>query len=147
MVAQFQSLMDENKNRKDLGLNKETQVELIDITNESVEHDNHENNCCLNNANSNASNVLNELVNPTVNNGISADNANNCGVSTSNNVMCAEQAPGNNNYQPSYAEVVKSPPVLNNDKCKDKLGAGHTSRASPANRADLSHENLYFSTT
>ena len=26
-------------------------------------------------------------------NGISADNANNCRVSTSNNVMCAEQAP------------------------------------------------------
>ena len=36
--------------------------------------------------------------------------------------MWAEQAPGNNNYQPSYAEVVKSPPVLNNNKCKDKLG-------------------------
>ena len=69
----------------------------------------------------NASNVLNELVNPTVNDGISADIANNFGVSTSNNVMCAEQAPGNNNYQPSYAEVVKSPPVLNNDKCEDKL--------------------------
>ena len=29
----------------------------------------------------------------------------------------------------------------------DVLGAGHMSRASPANRADLSHENLYFSTT
>ena len=27
------------------------------------------------------------------------------------------------------------------------LGAVHMSRASPANRADLSHENLYFSTT
>ena len=27
------------------------------------------------------------------------------------------------------------------------LGVGHMSRASPANRADLSHENLYFSTT
>ena len=27
------------------------------------------------------------------------------------------------------------------------LGAVHVSRASPANRADLSHENLYFSTT
>ena len=26
------------------------------------------------------------------------------------------------------------------------LGAVHMSRASPANRADLSHENLYFST-
>ena len=26
------------------------------------------------------------------------------------------------------------------------LGAVHISRASPANRADLSHENLYFST-
>ena len=26
-------------------------------------------------------------------------------------------------------------------------GAVHMSRASPANRADLSHENLYFSTT
>ena len=47
MVAQFQSLMDENQNRKDLELNEETQVELIDITNESVEHDT----CCLNNAN------------------------------------------------------------------------------------------------
>lgn len=120
VVAQFQSLMDENQNRKDLELNEETQVELIDITNESVEHDNHENNCCFNNANFNASNVLNELVNPTVNNGISADIVNNSGVSTSNDVMCAEQAPGNNNYQPTYAEVVKSPSVLNKDKCKDK---------------------------
>ena len=27
------------------------------------------------------------------------------------------------------------------------LGADYMSRASPANRADLSHENLYFSTT
>ena len=27
------------------------------------------------------------------------------------------------------------------------LGAVHMSRASPANRADLSDENLYFSTT
>ena len=27
------------------------------------------------------------------------------------------------------------------------LGPVHMSRASPANRADLSHENLYFSTT
>ena len=27
------------------------------------------------------------------------------------------------------------------------LGAVHMSRASPANRADLSQENLYFSTT
>ena len=27
------------------------------------------------------------------------------------------------------------------------IGAVHMSRASPANRADLSHENLYFSTT
>ena len=27
------------------------------------------------------------------------------------------------------------------------LGAVHMSRANPANRADLSHENLYFSTT
>ena len=27
------------------------------------------------------------------------------------------------------------------------LGAVHMSRASLANRADLSHENLYFSTT
>ena len=27
------------------------------------------------------------------------------------------------------------------------LGAVHMSQASPANRADLSHENLYFSTT
>ena len=27
------------------------------------------------------------------------------------------------------------------------LGAVHMSRASPANRADLSHENRYFSTT
>ena len=27
------------------------------------------------------------------------------------------------------------------------LGAVHMSRASPADRADLSHENLYFSTT
>ena len=27
------------------------------------------------------------------------------------------------------------------------LGAVHMSRATPANRADLSHENLYFSTT
>ena len=26
----------------------------------------------------------------------------------------------------------------------DSLGAVHMSRASPANRADLSHENLYF---
>ena len=26
------------------------------------------------------------------------------------------------------------------------LGAVHMNRASPANRADLSHENLYFST-
>ena len=93
VVAQFQSLMDENQNRKDLELNEETQVELIDITNESVEYDNHENNCCFNNATPHASNVLNELVNPTVNNGISADNANNCRVSTSNNVMCAETSP------------------------------------------------------
>ena len=30
---------------------------------------------------------------------------------------------------------------------KDVLGAVHMSRASPANRADFSHENLYFSTT
>ena len=29
----------------------------------------------------------------------------------------------------------------------DELGAVHMSRASPANRADLSHANLYFSTT
>ena len=29
----------------------------------------------------------------------------------------------------------------------ENLGAVHMSRASPANRADLSHENLYFSTT
>ena len=56
VVAQFQSLIDENQNRKDLELDEETQVELIDITNESVEHDNRENNCCLNNANPNASN-------------------------------------------------------------------------------------------
>ena len=28
-----------------------------------------------------------------------------------------------------------------------ELGAAHMSRASPANQADLSHENLYFSTT
>ena len=28
-----------------------------------------------------------------------------------------------------------------------KLGAVHMSLASPANRVDLSHENLYFSTT
>ena len=28
-----------------------------------------------------------------------------------------------------------------------ELGAVHMSRASPANRADLNHENLYFSTT
>ena len=27
------------------------------------------------------------------------------------------------------------------------VGAVHMSRASPANRADLSHENRYFSTT
>ena len=33
------------------------------------------------------------------------------------------------------------------DKFKCDLGAVHMSRASPANRADLSHENLYFSTT
>ena len=31
-------------------------------------------------------------------------------------------------------------------KC-DVLGPVHMSRASPANRADLNHENLYFSTT
>ena len=34
--------------------------------------------------------------------------------------------------------------------CKPRicvLGAVHMSRASPSNRADLSHENLYFSTT
>ena len=36
-------------------------------------------------------------------------------------LMCAEQAPGNNNHQRTYGEDVESPPVLNNDKCKDKL--------------------------
>jgi hypothetical protein len=120
VFAQFQSLMDEKQNRKDLELHEETQAELINITNESVEHDNHENNCSSNNANPDASNILSELVNPIVNNGISADNANNCRVSTSNDEMSAEQAPGNNDHQPTYAEATKSFPVLNNDKCNNK---------------------------
>ena len=33
------------------------------------------------------------------------------------------------------------------DNVSGVLGAVHMNRASPANRADLSHENLYFSTT
>ena len=32
-------------------------------------------------------------------------------------------------------------------KVPSDLGAVHMSRASPANRADLSHKNLYFSAT
>ena len=33
------------------------------------------------------------------------------------------------------------------DLCFELINGNHMSRASPANRADLSHENLYFSTT
>ena len=40
-----------------------------------------------------------------------------------------------------FLKLVQRTPYLTH------LGAVHMSRASRANRADLSHENLYFSTT
>ena len=46
---------------------------------------------------------------------------------------------------PEYAGTFKFIEIYKNIKLQ--LGTVHMSRASPANRADLSHENLYFSTT
>ena len=44
----------------------------------------------------------------------------------------------------SLIRSIQSCPTI--QKLADNLGAVHMSRAGPANRADLSHENLYFST-
>ena len=48
-----------------------------------------------------------------------------------------------------YIDIIKitlSSKQLENQQWRHK-GAVHMRWASPANRADLSHENLYFSTT
>ena len=58
---------------------------------------------------------------------------------------CLRNMPEYYPVPPEYAGTFKFIEIYKNIKLQ--LGAVHMSRASPANRADLSHENLYFSTT
>ena len=63
-------------------------------------------------------------------------------VSTLKNFLILELPEPSTDFFTSKNFVILKLPEPSTD-----LGAVHMSRASPANRADLSHENLYFSTT
>ena len=59
-------------------------------------------------------------------------------------MVCKHEYMNNSPYGP---EVKKKNAIQQSHIINLFLGAVHMSRASPANRADLSHENLYFLTT
>ena len=79
MMAQFQSFMDKNQNKKNVHQGEVTRVEQMNITDETLEHGNHENSCKLN-VSSNVPCVLSGSINPPLNNEISEDKANKTSV-------------------------------------------------------------------
>ena len=105
-MAQFQSFMDRNQNKKDVDQSEVTPVEQINITDETLEHGNYENSCKL----SVSSDVPCALSDP-LNNEISEDNANKTNVLNCD-LMSVYQIHNHNDQQKTYANVVASCPVL-----------------------------------
>ena len=114
-MAQFQSFMDKNRNKKDVEQGEVIRVEQINITDEILEYGNHENSFKLN-----VSSDVPCALNDPLNNEISEDNASKTSVLNCD-LMTVYQTPNHNDQQETYANVVASCPVLNNHKYKDSL--------------------------